>query len=366
MPPERAKPTILIVEDEEGPRNALKIILRPFYSLVIASNRHEAFQALLSQPIDLVTLDLKLPDGYGLDLFHAIQRAHRGVEIVIITGYGTLKSSQEAMQHGAAGYLLKPFNVADLITLINRTLERKRYLDGIRTFLLSSSSLWADEQSAAAAWAELRNRFHSLTSFRTMSSSRAPGDEMTLALVADVLEASDRLLLVHTNRVRSYAALLAAALNLSQTDQRALMIGSLLHDLGYVALDRGAGSRLDPASEADRVETQHPLLGVRMAAPLGVPTATLLAIAHHHERYDGSGFPEGLAGDRIPLLARIVGVAQTFDRLMTSNGHTAGAYSDACARLSALAGTALAPDLVALFLERIGELQQTGQASRPV
>ena len=65
------KPTILIVEDEEGPRNALKIILRPFFELAITSNRQEALQALLAQPIDLVTLDLKLPDGYGLDLFHA-------------------------------------------------------------------------------------------------------------------------------------------------------------------------------------------------------------------------------------------------------------------------------------------------------
>ena len=124
---ERSKPTILIVEDEEGPRNALKIILRPFFELAITSSRHEAMKALIAQPIDLVTLDLKLPDGYGLDLFHAIKRARRGVEIVIITGYGTLKSSQEAVRHGAAGYLLKPFNVAELIALINRTLERNRF-----------------------------------------------------------------------------------------------------------------------------------------------------------------------------------------------------------------------------------------------
>ena len=132
---ERPRPTILIVEDEEGPRNALKIILRPFFELAFTSNRHEALRALLAQPIDLVTLDLKLPDGYGLDLFHAIKRVRRGIEIVIITGYGTLKSSQEAMRHGAAGYLLKPFNVTELIALINRTLEKKHRLDNIRSFL---------------------------------------------------------------------------------------------------------------------------------------------------------------------------------------------------------------------------------------
>ncbi len=157
MPTEHSKPTILIVEDEEGPRNALKIILRPFYELAITNNRTEALQALQTYPVDLVTLDLKLPDGYGLDLFHAIKRARRGVEIVIITGYGTLKSSQEAVQHGAAGYLLKPFNVSELIALINRTLERKRRLDGIRDFLRSAWSLWKDGPAATRTWARLRD-----------------------------------------------------------------------------------------------------------------------------------------------------------------------------------------------------------------
>lgn len=366
MPPERRKPTVLIVEDEEGPRNALKIILRPFYELAFAGNRQEALRALLTQPIDLVTLDLKLPDGHGLDLFHTIQRARRWVEVIIITGYGTLKSSQEAIQHGAAGYFLKPFNVAELIGLINRTLERKQHLDAIREFFRSSPGLWDDDRSTDAAWAKLRERFSSPSPFRTVPASPGSRDEATLALVADLLEASDRLLLARANRVRSYAALLAAALKLAQTDRHALMIGSFLHDLGYVALDRWAATAPEPAGETGDAERHHPMLGVRMAAPLGVPEAALRAIAHHHERYDGSGFPDGLAGDRIPLLARIVGVAQAFDRLTTPNTHTTVSFSDACARLGALAGTALAPDLVDLFLERISELQQTGQAFRHV
>lgn len=366
MPPERHRPTILIVEDEEGPRNALKIILRPFYELAIAGNRCEALRALLTQPIDLVTLDLKLPDGHGLDLFHTIQQAHREAEIVIITGYGALKSSQEAVQRGAAGYLLKPFNVADLITLINRTLERKRHLDGIREFLHSSSGLWADEHSAAAAWVQLRDRFPSPSPHRSVPPTLDPREKAALALLADLLEATDRLLLARADRVRGYAALLATALQLSPADQHALMIGSFLHDLGYVALDRLAGDGKGQTGEMDGINTRHPMLGVRMAAPLGVPDAALHAIAHHHERYDGSGFPDGLAGERIPLLARIVGIAETFDRLATPDSHAPVSFSDACARLGALAGTALDPGLVDLFLERISELQQTSPASRPV
>jgi putative nucleotidyltransferase with HDIG domain len=353
-----ARPTILIVEDEEGPRNALKIILRPFYELAITSNRHEALQALLRQPIDLVTLDLKLPDGYGLDLFHAIKRARRGVEIVIITGYGTLKSSQEAVQHGAAGYLLKPFNVAELIALITRALERKQRLDGLREFLRSASVLWQDDPGAARAWAQLQARFPALTAAGPARLSQNQRDAGDLSLFADLMGASDHMLLSHAERVRGYAALLAAPLNLSPADLHALTAGSFLHDIGRVALDQ-----CENTGEADGngplvADTRHPLLGVRMAAQAGMSERALQIIAHHHERHDGSGYPDGLAGDRIPLLARIASIAQTFDHLTAPDGHAALPLAEACEQLGSQAGTALDPALVELFLERLSAQPQ--------
>jgi len=363
MPVEHSKPTILIVEDEEGPRNALKIILRPFYELSITSNRHEALQALLTQPIDLVTLDLKLPDGSGLDLFHAIKQARRGIEVVIITGYGTLKSSQEAVQRGAAGYLLKPFNVAELITLINRTLEKKRRLDGIRSFLRSAQNLWRDEPGSAYAWAQLRDRFPVSEMSQPIQPSLDPHGADTLSLLADLMEASDHRLFSHANRVRSHAALLAAPLKLSPADQHVLAIGAFLHDIGYVAMDCWDAGAQDARAGSDTAEVLHPMLGVRMATPLGIPERALEIIAHHHERHDGSGHPNGLAGDQIPLLARIVGIAQTFDHLMTSNGQASLSFVDACDHLSTMAGAALDPDLVELFLEHAGALHQSRSAS---
>ena len=357
MSVERPKPTILIVEDEEGPRNALRIILRPFYELRITSNRHEALQALLTQPIDLVTLDLKLPDGYGLDLFHAIKRARRGIEIIIITGYGTLKSSQEAVRHGAAGYLLKPFNVTELITLINRTLDRKRHLDAIRSFLRSAQGLWKDEPGAVRAWAQLRDQFPVSMPAHPVQPPLHPLDAGTCALLSDLMDASDHLLLSHATRVRSYSALLAAPLNLSQDDQRALAIGAFLHDIGYVGMDGGDTVRQNTNGGMDRADDLHPLLGVQMTAPLGPPERASLIIAHHHDRYDGSGHPTGLAGDQIPLLARIVAVAQAFDQMTAPNGHPVMPFADACGRLGDQAGAELDPNLVELFLERAGELQ---------
>lgn len=363
MPAQHPRPTILIVEDEEGPRNALKIILRPFYELLVTGNRQEALRALLTQPIDLVTLDLKLPDGYGLDLFHAIKRTRRGIEIVIITGYGTLKSSQEAVQHGAAGYLLKPFNVAELITLINRTIERKRHFDALRDMLRSVQPLWQDESGAARAWAQLRERCPASASMHPAQPLLDPRDAGILSLFADLMDASDPMLLAHANRVRGYAALLAAPLKLSPADQHALAIGSFLLDIGWVALERWESPGREHWIESDATDTLHQALGVRMAAQAGIPASALQIIAQHHERHDGSGHPNGLAGDQISQLAKVATIAQTFDRLALPNGGgTAITFAETCDQLGGLAGTVLDPDLVELFLARLSEQQPTRPA----
>ena len=141
----RTKPTVLVVDDEAGPRDALKVILRPFFDIQSAESAKAAIDVLNSQPIDLITLDQKLPDRQGLDLLQDIKHDHADVEVIIITGYGSLKSAMEGIRHGAAGYLLKPFNVTELITLVNQTLEKKQRLDYLRSFLNTKPSLWGSE-----------------------------------------------------------------------------------------------------------------------------------------------------------------------------------------------------------------------------
>jgi DNA-binding NtrC family response regulator len=120
--PAKIKPTLLVIDDEAGPRDALKVILRPFFNIQVAESATAAIDVLNSQPIDLITLDQKLPDRQGLDLLQDIKLHHASVEVIIITGYGSLKSAMEGIRHGAAGYLLKPFNVTELLSLVNQTL----------------------------------------------------------------------------------------------------------------------------------------------------------------------------------------------------------------------------------------------------
>jgi cyclic di-GMP phosphodiesterase len=121
-----SKPTILVVEDEAGPRAAYSIILRPFYNLFLSETAEEAEQVLLERKIDLVILDLNLSDRPGMDLLKQIKREHEDIEVVIITGYGTLKSATDGIHFGAACHLLKPFDVMELINAINQALKRAR------------------------------------------------------------------------------------------------------------------------------------------------------------------------------------------------------------------------------------------------
>src|SRR5574338_31152 len=150
-----SKPSVLVIDDETGPRDALKVILRPFFTIHAAENAQAALQILKQQHIDLITLDQKLPDRQGIDLLQDIKQEYTDIEVIIITGYGSLKAAMEGIRHGAAGYLLKPFNVTELITLVNQTLEKKQRLDFLRRFLITKPTLWGSEEQSAQAWKEL-------------------------------------------------------------------------------------------------------------------------------------------------------------------------------------------------------------------
>src|SRR2546425_11241798 len=126
-----SRPTILIVEDEAGPREALKLILRPFYNLHSVDSAEAALHLLREQAIDLVPLDLKLPGKQGADLLQEIKRDYEHVGAIIITGNGSLKSALDGFGKAPSGNLLKPFNVTELMGSINQSLEKKRRLEAL-------------------------------------------------------------------------------------------------------------------------------------------------------------------------------------------------------------------------------------------
>ena len=121
------KGTILIVDDEVGPRESLRMILKPIYEVYTVGDGHEALRCIHEKSIDLVTLDLKMPGLSGIEVLREIKKFQPDIEVIVITGYGTLNNAQEAIKFGAGDFISKPFNVADIIAIVSKSFERRSY-----------------------------------------------------------------------------------------------------------------------------------------------------------------------------------------------------------------------------------------------
>lgn len=311
---------ILIVEDEAGPRYSLKMILSPSFTVFTAENSESALQIIHDHRIDLITLDLKLPDRPGIDLLREIRHARHEAEVIVITGYGSLESAIESIQQGIAGFILKPFNVAEVITTVNQSLEKKHHLDYLRNFIKDFGSLWDGNQDVA----EISER------------------------LAKLLGAKDTELCRHSRQTQLYATMLGRQLDLHRAEHELLETGALLHDIGMIGMDDHIVNTHGSENAKDfEIYRRHSEIGARMAHSLGLHSEISHIIRYHHERYDGSGYPEGLKDDAIPLVARIVGIAQSFDHVITGDINTpAMSARDASIRMQTEAGSRYDPKLV--------------------
>ncbi|HKO31747.1 MAG TPA: HD domain-containing phosphohydrolase [Nitrospiraceae bacterium] len=345
------KPTVLIVDDEAAPRAALTQILRQDFQILTAENARVALAVLDDHGVDLVTLDLKLPDRSGSDLLHDIKRAHAEIEVIMVTAYGSLQSAMDCIRHGAAGFLLKPFNASELLTISLQTAQKKLRLDQLRPLLTNSTTLWGPEPDCTKAWETLVADYTTMNRTRSLSPPQNEETSPLIPLVSDLLEAKDRHLLNHGSRVSFYSTLVANRLSLPIAEQQSLALGALVHDLDLISI---------PDSQVLNMESNprvhHPDLGAKMGRAMGLSADAVQIIALHHERWDGTGYPFGLREELTPLLARIVGIAQVFDELTAEKPErTTLPINEALEQIEQQAGTAFDPSLTELFCKTMRE-----------
>ncbi len=138
--------SVLVVDDEVGPRESLRMILHPLYEVFTAQDGKEALQAIRNKAIDLVTLDLKMPGLSGMEVLKEIKKMGADVDVIIISGYGTLKNAQEAMNYGVVGFITKPFNVTDIVASVSKSVERRKYHQKVETLLQKVKDLGVMEE----------------------------------------------------------------------------------------------------------------------------------------------------------------------------------------------------------------------------
>ncbi len=339
------KPTVLIVDDEAAPRAALTQILRQDFHILTAENARAALAILDDHGVDLVTLDLKLPDRSGSDLLHDIKCAHAEIEVIMVTAFGSLQSAMDCIRHGAAGFLLKPFNATELLAISLQTAQKKLRLDQLRPILTNSTALWGPEPACTKAWQALVEDYTTLNHTGSLSASHRDETSPLVPLISDLLEAKDRHLLNHGSRVSFYATLVANRLSLPIAEQQSLALGALVHDLDLISVPDSPVLNMESDPQSHR-----PDLGARMGRAMGLSADAVQIIALHHERWDGTGYPFGLREEHTPLLARIVGIAQAYDDLTAEKqDRTSLSVNEALQQIEQQAGTAFDLTLTELF-----------------
>jgi putative nucleotidyltransferase with HDIG domain len=325
--PGRAEPpTVLVVDDERGPRESLRMILEPHHRVLQAGNATDALEIVRSRPVDLVTLDLKMPGMSGETVMRTLRREFPQVEVIVITGCGSIESAAEGVRAGICDYLQKPFDVVQVGAAVSRALSRRaarvrltRFLEQLGTVVGRDRDVLSIVQDVERSH-RMRARLSNLFDATVRDAGEGVGDVHRslelLEVLAETIEAKDRFMRGHARRVAVYAGLLAERIGLPSSEQELVRIAAFLHDVGKVGvptqllLREGA---LDPGERA--IVEEHPEIGARLVEPLDVAPAISQALRHHHEWWNGTGYPDGIAGEAIPLIARIVSVADAFDAM---------------------------------------------------
>ena len=238
------KLNILAVDDEVGPLESLKTILKPFYTVYTAGGGKPALEIIKNKNIDLVTLDLKMPDLNGMEVLHEIKKLKKDVEVVIITGFGSLKNAAEAIKLGASDYILKPFNVSEIISVINSTLEKKRVYDQFGGFVKDFENISGFQTNLNEIKKTLRDKYSILEEVKQNLDKKGEGNktlgnmEMVKTL-AQIFEIKGFYSKGHSARVYYYTQLIAQKMDISLEKQEVLQIAAYIHGIGKIGFEEG-------------------------------------------------------------------------------------------------------------------------------
>ena len=362
---ERTRARVLIVDDERGPRESLRMILSGSHEVTTAEDGAEALDVLRTDSIDLVTVDLNMPGMKGDELMRTVRAEFPQTEIIIITGCSSIETAVEGIRHGVFDYLTKPFDVVQVTASVDRALERhssrrrmSQFLEGIGRVLgtnRESSDVLDELEASPLAQERLRAVIEEPSLGLGTARVGGPSTIEFLEVLAESIESRDLFMRGHARRVAFYADLIAARLCLSREERDHVQIAAFLHDIGKVGAtsDVLAGKTLPEPERLESIQA-HPSIGEKLLRPLGLSTTVATTVRHHHERFDGKGYPDGLGGNDIPLAARIIAVVDAFDAMTCERPYSPARDRDAAiAELRSEAGSQFDGNIVEIFCELV-------------
>ena len=296
-PADQTQVNCLVVDDEPRLRQVLLHLMRTDgFHCFEAGNGVEALEVLERHPITLMMSDMRMPRMDGIELLKQTRSRWPDTAVVMITAVADVEVAVSCLASGAMDYLTKPFHLEEVRARVKQALEKRRLVLENREY----------QQHLEMRVAEQARRLEHLF----LAGIRA---------LAEALELKDAYTRGHSMRVSRYSRQIARAMRLDDETVRQIELGGQLHDIGKIGVREDVlnkPGRLTP-EEYEHIMT-HPLLGWRILEPLmsDVPVA-LNIVRWHHERVDGQGVPDRLLGDKIPIEARIVAVADAIDAMMS-------------------------------------------------
>lgn len=326
----------LIVDDDAAMRAIVRrLMTAEGFECLEASCGRAALDMLEAQSVPLVLSDYHMPELDGAGLLDEVHTRWPGTAVVIITAISDVNLAVRCLDAGALDYLTKPFSTEELRARVLQALEKRRLL-----------------LDNAAYRGRLEDR---------VAQQSKQYEELFLASLqslAEALEIKDSYTWGHSTRVSQYAMAIARELHVDAAMLDQLELGSRLHDIGKIGVRESVLNKDGPLTEAEYAHVmEHPVIGWRLLAPLlrDMPVA-LAVVRSHHERFDGHGTPDGLAGLEIPLGARITAVADSFDAMTSGRPYRAGMpVEDALAELRRCAGTQFDPQCVEAFEQALAK-----------
>jgi putative two-component system response regulator len=322
------KSKILIVDDEPIVRRSiLRKLTAEGYICSEAGSGDQAIEILQHETFDLVILDVKMPGRPGNEVLNEIRSRDPGTAIIMSTAVTDSSTIIECMRDGAQDYIIKPFDPNQLSTCISRTLhtrqlelELKEYKEHLENKVLEQTR-------------QIRSMF--LNAINSLVSA---------------LEAKDKYTAGHSKRVTAVSMLIGNYLDLDNACLENLLWGALLHDVGKIAVDSDIQNKPGAlTAEEYRHIMMHVEIGPSIVKPL-VNEQIVSIIRHHHDRYNGGGLGQDVSGEDIPLGARIVAVADTFDAITSNRPYRAArSISEAIIEIKKSAYTQLDPGVVEAF-----------------
>ena len=270
---------ILVIDDEELVRKlVVEILARAGYDSTGAETPARALELIDDPDLALVISDILMPGLTGFELLEEVRTRRPSLPVLLVSGAGTEANLTEALARGAAGLIAKPFSHKELVHTVEAVLERARRSER-----------------------EVRERLLAPT--------------LTSAL-ANAIEARDSGTGGHTERLAGLALCLASRLGLSRAELETIRLGAVLHDIGKIGIPDRVLLKPGPLSEDEfALMRTHTLIGDRLLEPLDALAVARPIVRHHHERWDGAGYPDGLGGETIPLAARIVSLADAVEAM---------------------------------------------------